>query len=66
MSSHAPCGDKPGPASNKSYVLKVLNDLKALNEKIIFKKSSIMPEKLIRHSGNYRKLLSYQKTTGIA
>ena len=21
-----------------------------------------MPEKLIRHSGNYRKLLSYQKT----
>lgn len=75
MSSHAPCGDKPGPDSNKSYVLKVLNDLKvlkvlkvpkALNKKINFKKSSIRPEKLIRHSGNYRKLLSYQKTTGIA
>lgn len=59
-------GARLGQDSNKSYVLKVLNDLKVLNEKINFKKSSIMPEKLIRHSGNYRKLLSYQKTTGIA
>ena len=48
MSSHAPCGDKPGPASNTlkapkvtkalkvPKVLKVLNDLKALNETINF------------------------------
>lgn len=37
--------------------LKSLKTLKSLNSKI----TTAMPEKLIRPSGNYRELLSYQK-----
>lgn len=39
--------------------LKTLKTLKSFNSK---KNTAAMPEKLIRPSGNYRKLLSYQKT----
>ncbi len=44
--------------------LKDLNDLKDPKDPKVKKKKgeSPMPEKLIRPSGNYRKLLSYQKT----
>ena len=38
-----------------------LKSLKTLNSLKLKKNTTAMPEKLIRPSGNYRKLLSYQK-----
>ena len=43
-------------------ILKVLNDPKDLKDPIIF---TTMPEQLIPHRGNYKQLLSYQKTNVI-
>ncbi len=45
-------------------VFKVLRDLKDFNHTNHLKKSFVMGE-LVRHSGNYKELLSYQKADAI-
>ena len=55
--------DKVTKVAKVLKALKVLRVLKVLKVvKVKQKKQRTMPEKLIRPVGNYRKLLSYQKT----